>query len=178
MNKEMKNVKFWMIALIIGFAIAAGSCKKDEVPDEPLYSEEKEQALLKEYLDYLIGKDYEIDSTETGLYYVVLEKGDSLSVPPQEGDELSVTYNGYFISGDIFDSSGNPALYGYYKYKHLTDPMIQGWEDGIETMQKGGTSLFIVPSKLGYGPYGSYAIPPYTTLIFSVYLHDVVRAED
>lgn len=168
----MKNTKIWIFSIIIGLAFIAGACSKNDVIEEEIYTAEKEQELLKSYLDFLIEEDYDIDTTANGVYYVVLEEGDSIT--PKYGDEVSVRYSGYFIGGTVFDSSGDPASYGYFKYKHGINGMIDGWEEGIETIKKGGTSLLIVPSKLAYGEYGYYDIPPYTTLLFEIYIHDIV----
>jgi len=48
--------------------------------------------------------------------------------------------------------------------------MIQGWEEGIEILSKGGSATFLIPSNKGYGPLGSEdrTIPPYTPLIFII----------
>ncbi|MDX9883394.1 MAG: FKBP-type peptidyl-prolyl cis-trans isomerase [Prolixibacteraceae bacterium] len=170
----MKIRKILNLLLPAVLLVASVSCGKEE-EEEITYSAEKEQELLQEYLDYLIGEDYDIDTTANGVFYVTLEEGTGNM--PRLGDKVSVSYDGFFIGGSVFDSSGNPASNGYYTYIHGVDSMIDGWEEGIETIREGGTSLLIVPSKLAYGEYGSYAIPPYTTLLFTVYVHDIVPAE-
>ena len=172
----MKNKKNWIFGIIISLAFIAGSCSKNDVIEEETYTEEKEQELLQTYLDYLIEEDYDIDTTANGVYYVVLEEGDG--IVPKYKDEVSVSYTGFFIGGAIFDTAGDPAYNGYYTYTHKVDGMIDGWEEGIETIKKGGTSLLIVPSKLAYGEYGYYDIPPYTTLLFEIYVHDIVPPEE
>jgi len=55
-------------------------------------------------------------------------------------------------------------------YIHKTNRMIQGWEEGIEILSKGGSATFLIPSNKGYGPLGSEdrTIPPYTPLIFII----------
>ena len=171
----MKIRKFLTAILVSTFALVFISCGKDE-EEEVTYSAEKEQVLLQKYLDYLIGEDYDIDTTANGVYYVVIEEGTGNI--PQSGDKVSVSYNGLFIGGSVFDSSGNPDSYGYYTYTHRVTDMIEGWEEGIETIKEGGTSLLIVPSNLAYGEYGYYDIPPYTTLLFEIYVHDIASAEE
>ena len=172
----MRNNKIWIICIALAISIMSISCVKNDVVEEEEYTAEKEQELLNTYLDYLIEEGYDIDTTANGVYYVVLTEGDGTT--PQYGDEVSATYDGYFIGGAVFDTSGDPALYGYFKYKHRVDEMIDGWEEGIETIKKGGKSLLIVPSKLAYGEYGYYSILPYTTLLFEIYVHDIVSPEE
>ncbi|HBL75533.1 MAG: hypothetical protein A2W90_03375 [Bacteroidetes bacterium GWF2_42_66] len=170
----MKN-DFFLKVLLVLFTVVLISCGKDEEEGEITYTPEKEQALLKKYLDYLVEEEYDIDTTANGVYYVVIEEGTGNT--PQSGDKVSVSYNGLFIGGAMFDSSGDPDSYGYYTYTHRVTDMLDGWEEGIETIKKGGTSLLIVPSNLAYGEYGYYDIPPYTTLLFEIYVHDIVSPE-
>ncbi len=172
----MKLRSLFKTILFAAFVLVFISCGKEDESEEVTYTPEKEQALLQEYLDYLIEKDYDIDTTANGVYYVTIEEGTGNT--PHSGDQVSVSYNGLFIGGTVFDSSGDPSLYRYYTYTHRVTNMIDGWDEGIETIKKGGTSLIIVPSELAYGKDGLYDIPPYTTLLFEVYVHDIVPPEE
>ena len=46
--------------------------------------------------------------------------------------------------------------------------VIQGWDQGMVGMQKGGRRLLVIPPELGYGPQGAGPIGPNETLIFVV----------
>ena len=48
--------------------------------------------------------------------------------------------------------------------------VIQGWDEGIALLKKGGKAQFIIPSSIGYGKRGGGPIPPYSTLVFEVEL--------
>lgn len=166
----MKRNRFFNILLVLTLTVILCSCsKKDDYTE--LYSAEIEQAKLNEYLDYLAGEGLEVKTTDSGVYYVVISEGEG--DVPKAGDKVSVVYNAYFIDGERFASSGDPEIYGYFTYTHKIDNMIKGWEDGIETMKKGGSSLLIIPSDLAYGPTGYYDIPPYSSILYEIYVYDI-----
>lgn len=67
-------------------------------------------------------------------------------------------------TGKIVESSwtsGSPATFPLAQ-------VIQGWQQGIPGMQKGGRRLLVVPPSLGYGEAGGGPIGPNETLIFVV----------
>jgi peptidylprolyl isomerase len=88
--------------------------------------------------------------------------------PAQNGDTLTVDYAGdSWSTGKEFDASWNsgqpfPVTLGQGQ-------VIQGWEQGLQGMKKGGRRLLVIPPDLGYGASGSGdKIKPNETLIFVV----------
>ncbi|HET7832627.1 MAG TPA: FKBP-type peptidyl-prolyl cis-trans isomerase [Gallionella sp.] len=92
------------------------------------------------------------------------------------GKHVSVHYTGWLYDaaapdhhGKKFDSSrdrGQP--FGF----HLgAGHVIKGWDQGVQGMKVGGQRTLVIPSNLGYGPYGAGGvIPPNATLVFDVEL--------
>lgn len=164
MNRILKISVFFLIVLF-----AASSCNKETEETPSIYTPEREAGLIKDWLATMVSNNNDIDTTSTGLFYIVDTSGTGPTV--KTGDTLTVKYTGYFMDGSIFDASslhGN----GTYTYTHKdTNPqkrMIQGWEEGIEVLSKGSKAIFLIPSDKGYGPDGYGPIPPYTPLIFEI----------
>lgn len=105
-------------------------------------------------------------TTPSGLKYVEVKKG--TGAKPGATDVVTVHYTGRLLDGTVFDSSverGEPASFPL-------DAVIPGWTEGLQLMQEGGTTVFYIPSALGYGESGTPGgpIPPNADLIFEVEL--------
>ncbi len=110
----------------------------------------------------------------TGLKYIDIQVGTGAT--PQSGQTLSVHYTGWVQSnGSKFDSSldrGEP-----FTFVIGVGQVIDGWDQGIATMQVGGKRRLIIPPELAYGEQGfPPKIPANATLVFDVELLDVQTA--
>lgn len=109
-------------------------------------------------------------STESGLRYVIETEG--TGDYPQPGQTVFVHYTGTLMDGTKFDSSHD-------RNEPLSFPIgqrrvIQGWDEGIALLKKGGKGTLYIPSPLAYGPRGSGgAIAPNSVLKFEVELVDI-----
>jgi len=57
--------------------------------------------------------------------------------------------------------------------------VIPGWAEGIMLMNVGSKYRLYIPSSIAYGERGAgQVIPPYSTLIFTVELLDIVPEEN
>ncbi len=84
------------------------------------------------------------------------------------GDLISAHYVGVtHDGGEQFDASwdrGDPL-----EFRLGVGMVIQGWDEGMVGMQKGGRRLLVIPPDKGYGPQGAGdAIGPNETLVFVV----------
>jgi FKBP-type peptidyl-prolyl cis-trans isomerase len=88
----------------------------------------------------------------------------------KDGDTVSVLYTGKLDDGTVFDSSAKN------KNQPLTFTLgkggvIDGWQQGILGMKKGGKRKLTIPPSLAYGANGVPGkIPPNATLTFDVEL--------
>ncbi|MGB1251929.1 MAG: FKBP-type peptidyl-prolyl cis-trans isomerase [Candidatus Promineifilaceae bacterium] len=112
----------------------------------------------------------DIQTTETGLRYVILEEGEGDY--PAPGDTVQAHYTGYLVNGEKFDSSVDRGV--TFDFPLGQRRVIGGWDEGFALLNPGSKALLIIPPVLGYGETGSPpAIPGEATLIFEVELVDV-----
>jgi len=88
----------------------------------------------------------------------------------EPGDTLSVHYVGTLTDGRVFDSSLDRNV--PFSFTLGVGQVIRGWDEGLIGMRVGGKRLLTVPPEYGYGDQGVGAIPPNSTLIFTVELLD------
>ncbi|MEM8966076.1 MAG: FKBP-type peptidyl-prolyl cis-trans isomerase [Bacteroidota bacterium] len=119
--------------------------------------------------EYLAENNVEAQTTDSGLRYVITEKGNG--VQPSAGDSVFVHYRGTLLDGTQFDSSydrGSP-----FGFPLGQGAVIQGWDEGIALLNKGSKATLYIPSPLAYGPQSTGPIAPNSVLIFDVELVDV-----
>lgn len=146
-------------------------------------SEEEANLILQEYFTKINDKAQEknigigvkfleenakkegVVTTETGLQYSVMTKGDGAK--PSETDKVTVHYHGTLLDGTVFDSSvdrGQPATFP-------VNGVIPGWVEALQLMNVGSKYKLFIPSNLAYGERGAGgAIGPNATLVFEVEL--------
>jgi len=134
-------------------------------------TQETERQELNEYLNNLITYGHDVDTTDLGVYYVVVDPGEGPF--PQPGDTLTIGYAGYFIDGSMFESTELSSETGDYTFIYKVDTLIPGLEDGLSLMNKGAKMEIIIPSELAYGAKGTMHIPKYTTLVFVTRMIDI-----
>jgi len=110
-----------------------------------------------------------INITNSGLLYMVLKEGSGPK--PTINSIVRVHYEGVLASGVVFDSS-------YARDEPEEIPLnmvIPGWAEGIMLMNVGSKYRLYIPSSMAYGERGAgQIIPPFSTLIFTVELLDIV----
>jgi peptidylprolyl isomerase len=109
-----------------------------------------------------------IQTTPSGLQYIDQQVGSGAA--PRSGQTVQVHYTGYLTDGQKFDSSLDRGM--PFRFQIDRGAVIQGWDEGVMTMQEGGKRRLIIPPALGYGAQGAGGgrIPPNATLIFDVEL--------
>ena len=143
--------KFLFLLLI---PILFGGCKKTD-------QAAVDQQIIQQYI-----KDHNLTAIAepNGLYYVPTTVGTGSF--PTINSTVTVNYVGYYTNGVIFDqttAASGPATFALSN-------VIEGWQEGIPLMQKGGSGILLIPSALGYGAQGSGSVPGNTVLIFNVTL--------
>jgi len=153
-----------------------------EVQRKKEFLREKEAFLnwIKDFGDYekvqlqqfLEEKNIGAELTKSGLYRVVLEKGDGPRV--KKGDTVVVHYEGKFLNGKFFDSTKQRKQPLEFVYGTKMQ-VIEGLDEIIGKMREGEKALAILPSEKAFGKTGSSTgiIPPYTSVIYEIDLVEV-----
>lgn len=147
----MKLTGIKILGLFALAALITISCKKED-------QMEIDQELIR---NFIMEHELDAQSTESGLHYVIFEPGSEER--PSLTDEITISYIGFLLNGDIFDSG------------EITYPLngfILGWQEGIQLFGKDGKGLLIIPSHLAYGNTIKNGIPPNSVLVFEIHLTD------
>lgn len=105
----------------------------------------------------------------SGVQYKILQEGKG--AVPADSSTVKVHYEGRLIDGTIFDSSykrNEPAVFGCKQ-------VIKGWTEILTKMPVGSKWEVYIPQEMGYGAREAGKIPPYSALIFTVELLDIVK---
>jgi len=112
----------------------------------------------------------EVQITPSGLQYEVLEEADGEK--PASSSIVAVNYEGTFINGSLFDRSEDEGS------NIPLEMVIPGWTEGLMLMSVGSKYRLYIPSSLAYGKNGvQNVIPPYSTLIFTVELLEIINLD-
>lgn len=122
-----------------------------------------------EIISYLNNNGYDVSPDSLGLVYIPLKQGNN--VYPKRDDVVAFHYVGYYLNGDVFDSS-------YGKSRPLIvklgdNQLIKGLEYSLLKMDKGSKSKVIIPFYMAYGNMENGPVPPYSNLIFELELIDI-----
>ena len=122
-----------------------------------------------EIISYLNNNGYDVSPDSLGLVYIPLKQGNN--VYPEKDDVVAFHYVGYYLNGDVFDSS-------YGKSRPLIvklgdNQLIKGLEYSLLKMDKGSKSKVIIPFYMAYGNMENGPVPPYSNLIFELELIDI-----
>ena len=97
-------------------------------------------------IKYVKAKGLKGNFTSSGIFYVIDKAGEGLEKPTNDSN-ITAHYIGSLISGKVFDSSyerGEPL-------EAKLGDAIEGWQEAIGMLGKGGKGKFIIPSNLAYG---------------------------
>jgi|GEM_PF-244841 len=92
----------------------------------------------------------------------------------EPGDLVFVHYYGFLRDGTSFDNSYRTGR--SFSFTIGKPGVIQGWQDGVPLVPKGGSAILDIPYERGYGAAGSPpVIPGEADLVFYVEVENVVK---
>ncbi|TFH67080.1 MAG: FKBP-type peptidyl-prolyl cis-trans isomerase, partial [Gemmatimonadales bacterium] len=79
---------------------------------------------------------------------------------------------GWLHDGTLFETN---AVSEPFEFRLGSGDVLEGWDEGIVGMRRGGKRKLIIPHELAYGETGEGEIPPFTTLVYDIELIDFRR---
>lgn len=135
---------------------------------------------------YLEENNIDAQSTESGLRYVITEKGSGEEA--DSGDVAKVDFTGKTLDGKVFYTSNESVAKesGVFQEGSPYDPleftlgkgqMIKGVDEGVALLKEGGKAKLFLPSPLAYGERGAgQDIQPNQIIMFDVELLEVQKS--
>lgn len=107
---------------------------------------------------------------ESGYVLETLEEGEGPKVEP--GSDVKAHYILTNSQGDVVENSYMGAQQGKGVPAFSLNGVVQGWQDAVPEMRKGGRYKLYLPYDIAYGEMGNKGIPPYETLTFEMEIVD------
>ena len=120
------------------------------------------------FLEDVAAKNKNVVATESGLLYEIVEMGDTTAMAKGLSDEVFVNYKGTLKDGEVFDENDS--------IRFRLGQVVQGWQEGLKLVGKGGKINLWIPPHLGYGQQSRGKIKANDALVFEVELLDVTPA--
>ncbi len=146
------------------------------------HENEIQQRMLSEnemLTEYVLEHFARAEKKESGLFFLSIKEGAGKNA--EYGNLVSVYYAVTDTAGNLYDTNKEDiarkggifsAQRRYIPFSFMLgdDALIAGWSEGVSYMKEGGQAILIIPSYLAYGDYGFGKIPPYTPLVFEIWL--------
>lgn len=146
----------------------------DEIKKKSAAQNEIDDKILQEYFTK---NNLHPTKTSSGLYYIMEKEGTGAS--PMRGQAVTVDYTGRTLDGKVFDSNVDPAL-GHpdpFTFVLGASQVIDGWDEGVALMKKGGKAKLFIPSSMAYGEQGREPhIAKNAILMFDIEVKDIADA--
>ncbi|MFC2111824.1 FKBP-type peptidyl-prolyl cis-trans isomerase [Bacteroidota bacterium] len=166
-----------LLALLL-FALLL-SCRQAPGEEQaPTLTAEEEKEMLLRVNKFMVQKDVELiksyaerrewnmQVSETGLFYDIYEKTDGAAIT--EGMKVRLNYRLSLLDGTLCYSSEKDGIKEFIMGKSNE---ISGLEQGMELMRRGEMARFIIPPHLAFGLLGDdNMIPARSIIVYEVEL--------
>ena len=130
------------------------------------YNKQIVKTEIQEIDDYICRYHWEMKTTQTGLRYLIYKTGNGPFARP--GDMVTIKYKINLLDGDLVYRSDSNTMFTFAIGKRK---VVNGLEEGIMLMNKGGRAKLIVPSHLAFGLLGDLQkIPTRAVLVYDIEL--------
>ncbi|APZ46980.1 peptidylprolyl isomerase [Polaribacter reichenbachii] len=111
-----------------------------------------------------------IETTESGLQYIVLKEGKGENIKPT--DKVKIHYHGTTIDGEVFDSTVDRKS----PYTSNANVFVPGFNEALSLMKVGSKYKVFIPQELAYGAQQrGQLIKPFSTLVFEIEMLEIIK---
>ncbi len=119
--------------------------------------------------------DLHVDITEmrrraSGLWLQDLIPGEGDTAT--RGSTVRIRYTGWLHDGTLFESNATAEP---FEFRLGVGEMLEGWDEGIVGMRRGGKRKLVIPYQMAYGEAGEGEVPPFAVLVYDIELIDFRR---
>lgn len=162
-----------MILLLAGCRRPVRLPSSEEEPDKKERMEKvneflvvKDEEVIRNFIQRM---EWEMERTESGLWYRIMEKGDGPAVT--SGKMVTYDYRISLLDGTVCYASEED---GPKNIRVGYSGEGAGLEEGIRMLREGGHALFIIPPHLAFGLVGDgNRIPARATLLYELWIKEV-----
>jgi FKBP-type peptidyl-prolyl cis-trans isomerase len=151
-----------ILAVLLGSALIIGCA---EEPDRVEVSESMKQDALAsiEQREMPSYRNWEMQETERGVRYVVLEEGSGDTA--WYDDEVRLHYYIWLTDGTLVDSTRPEGVVSPFEFTVGEGRVMDGWDEIVQEMKVGTRVLAVIPWELAYGRRGRRRIPGKADLV-------------
>ncbi|NOX86248.1 MAG: hypothetical protein GXO86_09835 [Chlorobi bacterium] len=134
---------------------------------------EARQKEIETLNSYLKENHITVKPTESGLYYIPVEKGTGRK--PKKGEMCRIYLEVKQLDGTlVFSNFGKDPI----DVEYGKDFDTKGLQEGLGMMREGEKATLIVPSPIGVGSKSKGIVPPFTTIVYTVKLDKLRTVEE
>lgn len=163
--KQVLQTIFYCISALLLFT---GCAKKENSLLADSANGVNEEVVNGQILQYIQSHNINATLDPSGLYYQVLDAGDSTRYMLSLNNVPSIIYTRRLIDDKMIDLSLSATN---FNGRPLKDH-IAGWQIGLQKIAKGGKILLIIPPYLGFGNVAVDKIPANSILVCELTLVD------
>jgi FKBP-type peptidyl-prolyl cis-trans isomerase len=175
----MRTLSKYNIYILFSLALIVFGCHNDEPKNTtpPLTQKQVNNGLIKSHTEFLLQQEdeikqyikrhnYDMQRTQTGIYYMITAPGKGAQA--KVGEIASVSYTISLLDGTLCYDTHNE---GPKQFKVGEDEVESGVHEAVQLMHVGDKAMFIIPSNLANGLVGDKdKIPPGAIVIYNIEL--------
>lgn len=122
------------------------------------------------YFEQLLKDNKSVKKAKEGFYYEVIRKGKGDNA--KEREIVKFDFKAWFTNGQLYDQTyGNRDAITHV----VGNPMFLGMQQALTYMNAGSLYRFYFPYANAFGLEGTDGIPPCTTVIYEIELHEIIK---